>query len=253
VGLTATNVTGLSSSTSLSIVVADAPLSAAGRTIISTQAFSGTLASFTDADPAGALADYAATINWGDGTASPGTVVALGSSFSVTGNHLFSSSALGPQTITATICDAGGTCATATSQALIFTYTTGGSFVVGDSSAGVLTAGAIGAGNAVSFWGAQWAKANDLSGGAAPSAFKGFSNSPVTPVCGIAWAAAPGNSSPPAADVPTYTAMIVATTIIEKDSKIAGNTAHVVIVRTDPGYAPNPGHAGTALVVGVLC
>ena len=142
--LTATNVTGLTSSTSLSIVVADAPLSAAGRTIISTRVFSGAVASFTDADPAGALADYSATISWGDGTTSPGTVAASGSSFSVTGSHTFAASALGPQTITVTICDAGGSCATATSQALIFTYTTGGSFVVGDSSAGGLTAGAIG-------------------------------------------------------------------------------------------------------------
>ncbi len=253
VGLTATNVTGLSSSTSLTIVVADAPLSAAGRTIISTQVFSGAVASFSDADPAGVLADYSATINWGDGTTSPGIVDTLGSSFSVTGSHTFAAGALGPQTITVTICDAGGSCATATSQALIFTYTSGGSFVVGDSSAGALTAGAIGTGNAVTFWGDQWAKANDLSGGTAPSAFKGFSNNPVTPACGTAWAAAPGNSSPPAADVPTYTAMIVATTITQTGSKTAGDAAHIVIVRTDPGYAPNPGHPGTALIVGVLC
>jgi hypothetical protein len=129
---------------------------------------SGDLRSSADADPAGALADYSATINWGDGTTSPGTMVAPGSSFSVTGSHTFAASALGPQTITVTICDAGGSCATAASQALIFTYTRGGSFVVGDSSAGPLTVGAIGAGNAVSFWGAQWAKANDLSGGTAP-------------------------------------------------------------------------------------
>jgi hypothetical protein len=47
--------------------------------------------------------------------------------------------------------------------------------------------------------------------------------------------------------------MIVATTIAKTGSKIAGNTAHVVIVRTDPGYAPNPSHAGTAFIVGVLC
>lgn len=253
VGLTATNVTGLSSSSSLNIVVADAPLSAAGRTIISTQVFSGAVASFTDADPAGALADYTATINWGDGTSNPGIVAALGSSFNVTGSHTFAASALGPQLITVTICDAGGSCASATSQALVFTYTKGGSFAIGDSSAGALTVGTIGAGNAVNFWGAQWAKANALSGGGAPSAFKGFVNNPITPVCGTGWSAAPGNSSPPAADVPTYTAMIVATAVTKSGSQIAGDTAHIVIVRTDLGYAPNPGHAGSGVVVGVLC
>jgi PKD repeat protein len=253
VGLTATNVTGLSSSASLTVVVADAPLSATGRTIISTTAFSGTVASFTDADPAGALADYTATIDWGDATTSPGILAAVGSAFTVTGSHIFAATALGPQTITVTICDAGGSCVTVTSQALIFTYTTGGSFVVGDSSAGTLTPGSIGAGNAITFWGAQWAKANILSGGDAPSAFKGFSNNPVTPVCGTPWSAAPGNSSPPAADVPTYTAMVVATAIAKSGAQITGDTPHIVIVRTDPGYVSNPGKAATATIVGVLC
>jgi len=253
-GLTATNVNGLSSSTSFTVVVADAALAATGRTIISTQTFSGTVASFTDADPAGAVADYTATIDWGDGSAaSTGVVTAAGGSFIVTGSHTFAASALGPQTITVTICDAGGSCATATSQALIFTYTTGGSFVVGDSSAGALTAGVIGTGSAITFWGAQWGKANNLSGGAAPSSFKGFVNDPVTPACGIQWSTAPGNSPPPAAGVPSYTAMIVTSAVSKDGSQLGGDTAHIVIVRTAPGYAPNPGHAGLGVIVGVLC
>jgi PKD repeat protein len=252
-GLTATNVTGLSSSTTFNIVVSDAALSAAGRTIISTQSFTGAVASFTDADPAGVAADYTATIQWGDGTTSPGIVAAAASSFTVTGSHTFAASALGLQTITVTVCDAGGSCATATSQALVFTYTTGGSFVVGDSSAGNLTTGSIGTGNAIAFWGAQWTKANSLSGGAAPAAFKGFSNNPITPTCGIAWSTAPGNSTPPPAAVPTYTAMIVASSVNKSGPQITGDTANIVIVRTDPGYAPDPGHAGTGVIVGVLC
>jgi hypothetical protein len=124
---------------------------------------------------------------------------------------------------------------------------------MGDLSAGKLTPGAIGAGNAITFWGAQWAKINSLSGGSAPSAFKGFSDNPVTPTCGIPWSAAPGNSSPPPAGVPTYTAMIVASSISKGGALSTGDTLHIVIVRTDPGYAPNPGHAGTGVIVGVLC
>jgi hypothetical protein len=252
-GLTATNVTGLSSSTTFNVVVADAALNAAGRTIISAQVFAGTVASFTDADPAGVAADYTATINWGDGTTGSGIVAAGASAFTVTGSHTFATGALGPQTITVTVCDAGGSCATATSQALVFTYTTGGSFVVGASSAGTLTAGSIGTGNAVAFWGAQWANANSLSGGRAPSSFKGFSNNPVTPICGTSWLAAPGNSTPPPAAVPTYTAMIVTSSVSNSGPQIAGDVAHIVIVKTDSGYAPDPGHAGTGVIVGVLC
>ncbi len=253
VSLTATNITGLSSSTSFNVVVADAALSATGRTIISTRTFSGTVASFTDADPAGVVSDYSATISWGDGATSPGIVAAGGSSFIVGASHTYAASALGPQTITVKVCDVGGSCATAISQALVFTYTAGGSFVVGDLSAGTLTPGAIGAGNAGTFWGAQWAKINSLSGGSAPSAFKGFSDNPVTPTCGIPWSADPGNSAPPPAGVPTYTAMIVASSISKGGLLSTGDTLHIVIVRTDPGYAPNPGHAGTGVIVGVLC
>ena len=251
--LTATNVTGLSSSTSFPITVSDAALSGLGRTLITAQAFSGTVASFTDADPAGTLADYTATINWGDGASGPGAVGALGSGFAVTGSHGFASTALGPQTITVKVCDAGGSCVTVNSQALVFSYTTGGSFVIGDSTAGALTPGAIGTGSAVTFWGAQWAKANVLSGGAAPSAFKGFANNPVTPACGTAWTSDPGNSPPPAASVPTYTAMIVASSMTSVGQQVRGNDVHIVIVRTNSGYAPDPAYPGTGVIVGVLC
>ena len=251
--LTATNVTGLSSSTSFNVAVSDAPLTAAGRTIITAQAFSGVVASFTDADPAGTLSDYTATINWGDGSTDLGTLAAVGSGFTVSGSHTFAATALGPQTFTTTVCDVGGSCATVTSQALIFTYTTDGAFVVGDSSAGSLVTGAIGSGNSVTFWGAQWRKANDLSGGGSPASFKGFANNPAMPACGTAWSTGPGNSARPAATVPTYTAMIVASTVTKAGPDITGNTLHVVIVRTMPGYAANPGHAGVGVIVGVLC
>ena len=251
--LTATNVTGLSSSTSLNVIVSDAPLSAVGRTIITAEVFTGVVASFSDADPGGVVADYTATINWGDGTTTTGTVVPLGSAFAVTGSHTYAASGLGPQTLTTKVCDTGGSCATATGQALIFTYTAGGSFVVGDSSAGTLAPGVIGTGNAITFWGAQWAKANDLSGGSAPSAFKGFASNPPTPASGASWSARPGNSSPPPAAVPTYTAMIVASSITKNGLRFAGDTTHVVIVRTDPGYASDPGHTGAGVIVGVLC
>jgi hypothetical protein len=36
-------------------------------------------------------------------------------------------------------------------------------------------------------------------------------------------------------------------------STISGDTEHLVIVKTNPGYAPNPGHAGTGTVVAQVC
>ena len=160
---------------------------------------------------------------------------------------------LGPVPVYGPPGDTGGSCAKATSQALVFTYTAGGAFVVGNSSAGSLTAGAIGTGNAVAFWGAQWTSTNLMSGGPAPAAFKGFANDPATPTCGTAWSTVPGNSPPPPVTIPSYTAMTVASSIGQAGPQINGNSTHIVIVRIDPGYVSDPGHAGTAVIVGVLC
>ena len=46
--------------------------------------------------------------------------------------------------------------------------------------------------------------------------------------------------------------MIVTSSVAKEGSTISGNTTKLVIVKTDPGYAANPGHAGTGTVVAVL-
>jgi hypothetical protein len=72
--------------------VADAPLTATGQAInaVEEAAFAGAVASFTDADPNGVVSDYAATIDWGDGQQSGGTVVANGAGgFDVQGTHTY--------------------------------------------------------------------------------------------------------------------------------------------------------------------
>ena len=51
--------------------------------------FNGQVATFTDADPNYAAADYSATIDWGDGSTSGGNVAASGGGFAVTGNHVY--------------------------------------------------------------------------------------------------------------------------------------------------------------------
>ncbi len=126
----------------------------------------------------------------------------------------------------------------------MYSVSQGGSFVIGDESqAGTVT-----------FWGAQWAKTNTLSGGSAPSSFNGFESSPAQPSCGTTWTANAGNSSsPPAGPLPSYMAVVVVSHVTKSGSTISGDTLHVVIVHTNPGYAPDPGHAGTGTVVATVC
>lgn len=124
--------------------------------------------------------------------------------------------------------------------------TAGGSFVIGDLSAGGPTVG-----ETVQFWGAQWAKTNQLSGGA-PSSFEGFEDA-APAFCGSDWSTAPGDSAQPPANVPPETYMIVAGTITKSGSVISGDALHVVVVKTDPGYGPDPGHAGTGTIEAVVC
>ena len=110
-------------------------------------------------------------------------------------------------------------------------------------------------GNHVTFWGAQWARLNSLSNGAAPRSFKGFadSTSPNPPTCGGTWASDPGNSSGPPSSIPPFITVIAASSITQSGSEITGNIPEMVLIRTDPGYEPNPGHAGTGTVLSVGC
>ncbi len=70
----------------------------------------------------------------------------------------------------------------------------------------------------------------------------------------MTWSTDPGNSSPPpAGPLPAYMAVIVTSSASKSRSVISGNTPHIVIVKTNPGYSPDPGHAGTGIVVGQVC
>ncbi len=231
-------------------VVTDAALAAAGvPTQASPTQFCGTTASFTDANAMGSLTDFTATIDWGDATGTSAGTVAGGpglTPYSVFGCHDFSS--LGFFTVTTHIVDDGGSTATATTTIVIFGgLTGGGSFVIGDRDVAV--------GTHVTFWGAQWWKANSLSGGAAPPSFKGFADDPSTTpvVCGGQWTTAPGNSADPPDSVPSFMAVIASSSVGRHGRTIAGDIPHLVIVRTDPGYAANPGHAGLGTVVFQVC
>src|SRR5207302_853986 len=202
---------------------------------------------FTDPDSSAVATDYAATIEWGDGTTTTGSVSGSAGSFSVSGSHTYAEENSYPLTVTISDVDELANSATTASTASTRDAALGGSFVIGDGNATV--------GAPVTFWGAQWWKDNWLSGSGAPAAFKGFANSPSTPpACGTAWSTGPGNSSgPPAAPLPAFIAVIVASHAEKSGPSISGDTTKVVVVKTNPGYAPNPGHAGTGTVVAVIC
>ncbi len=121
VTVTISDVGGSTATAQSTAQIADAPLSATGMTITSTEGatFSGAVAAFTDANPNGALGDYSALIDWGDGSsATAGTISAgSGGSFVVSGSHAYSEQGMMP--VTVTISDIGGSTATAQSTAEI--------------------------------------------------------------------------------------------------------------------------------------
>jgi len=119
-----------------------------------------------------------------------------------------------------------------------------GSFVIGDLNAAL--------GDSVTFWGAQWSSLNSLSSGTAPPDFKGFAVSSLQS-CGGTWTSDPGNSSNPPTNVPSFMAVIASSSVTQSGSTITGDVSKIVIIRTNPGYEPAPGHAGTGTVVAVLC
>jgi hypothetical protein len=48
-------------------------------------------------------------------------------------------------------------------------------------------------------------------------------------------------------------AVIVANSVSQSGSVVSGRASEVVIVQTNPGYAPDPAFPGTGTVVAVLC
>lgn len=226
--------------------VGDAALAATcAAPAVSPMSFTGPTANLTDANSFGTTSDFIATISWGDASSSFGTVTGpMGGPFVVSGSHTYA--APGPYTITTAINDDGGSTATTSCQVTVFATLATGNFVIGDGNSAV--------GTAVTFWGAQWAKRNTLSGGQAPASFKGFEDTPPASACGTTWSTDPGNSTPPpAGPLPTFMAVIVSSSISKSGSTISGDTVHIVIVKTNPGYQPNPGHAGTGTVVAQVC
>lgn len=139
-------------------------------------------------------------------------------------------------------------------SAIVFSFPSSGAFVLGDSTVAASTSSTN-----VPWWGATWSSLNSLSGGSAPSAFKGFADnatlptsSPVT-VCGGTFTTRPGNSSTPPSSVPAYMGVLVSSSITQSGSAVSGKYGKIVVVKTAVGYAGNPGHPGGGTIVATFC
>lgn len=107
------------------VSVADAPLTSQGSDThaVEGSSTSVTVATFSDQNPIGDVADFTAgsgstTIAWGDGSTSSGSVTQTGpGTFSVSGTHTFTEEGNYPVAVTVT--DTGGQTTTATSSAIV--------------------------------------------------------------------------------------------------------------------------------------
>src|SRR6516164_7855507 len=122
ISVSITDVGGASTSVSSTATVADAALTnATGMPVNATEgnAFTATVATFKDADPNGTASDYTATITWGDGTTSTGTITQDPNTkvFSVAGTHTYTEE--GSDQISVSITDVGGASTTASSTATV--------------------------------------------------------------------------------------------------------------------------------------
>jgi phospholipase C len=105
---------------SLAVTVQDAALVGKSQSLnpVENAAFTGVVASFTDAGSDGTASDYSASITWGDGQSSTGTVKSDGKGgFNVVGTNTYAEE--GNDTLTVVIADAGGSTVTVTSSALV--------------------------------------------------------------------------------------------------------------------------------------
>ena len=134
--------------------------------------------------------------------------------------------------------------------ALVFAFADRGSFVLGDQTVAAATPATT-----VTWWSHSWASLNSLSGGAGPNSFKGFAGTPTpsTPTCGGTWVSRPGNSSSPVDDVPSFMGVVVSSNVTKSGSTVSGDIVKIVVVTTDPGYGPSPGHPGTGRIVANYC
>src|SRR4029077_2920808 len=138
---------------------------------------------------------------------------------------------LGPETVGASFAgDAFYQPSHDSKQAIVFAFPSRGAFALGD-----MTAAPPYPSPNVTWWDNTWSQLNVLSGGSAPSAFKGFLrtvNLPTTTpanICTSPWKTTGGNSPPPTTGVPSYMGVVVTSHVNKSGSTLSGNYTHIVV------------------------
>jgi len=119
--VTETGPGGLTASASGTATVSEADVlsgSPIGITAQSGVAFTGAVATFTDSDAANVPSDFVATIDWGDGNTTAGTVTG-GGAFTVSGTHTYANAGVFNVVVTLTDDAPGMATATTTSTATV--------------------------------------------------------------------------------------------------------------------------------------
>jgi hypothetical protein len=120
VTVTETGPGGLTASSSGTATVSEADVLSGSPMTFSAQsgvAFTGAVASFTDTDAANVPGDFVATIDWGDGNTTAGTVSGGGGAFTVSGTHTYANAGAFNVIVTLTDDAPGTATATTTSTA----------------------------------------------------------------------------------------------------------------------------------------
>jgi hypothetical protein len=143
-----------------------------------------------------------------------------------------------------------------TSTNYMYTYTNGTLYIY-LSSQFVIWGGnqanlsdAIKVGQDYTFWGALWSSQVTAGNFQANASFKGYADT----VSGSTWTSSPGNSSNPPATIGSYIGVIVSTQITKSGNQLTGNIVETVVLKVDnlAGYAPDPGHSASGIVVAVV-
>ena len=138
-------------------------------------------------------------------------------------------------------------------KAIVFAFASRGAFALGDKT--VSSAGS----STITWWADNWWQLDSLTGGLAPSAFKGFAGTITLPttspanVCSGNWTTTGGNSPPPTTGVPSYMGVVVTSKVTKPGTTIMGAYNHIVVVKTNPGYSPSPSNHGTGTIVATFC
>jgi hypothetical protein len=240
-----------STTTSFEVTKEETTTTYTGPTVILAGGSGVTLSGQLLEDGTTPIAGRTLTLGLGAQTCSAGPTDASGNAHCT----LTFTGALGPESVSASFAgDAYYLPSADTGKSVtVFAFPTKGAFTVGDITAS--TAGS----SPVTWWGDNWYQLNRLSGGIAPSSFKGFAGTVTLPTstppatCGSAWKTLPGNSPPPTSGVPSYMGVLVTGTVTKSGNIISGNTVHIVVVKTNPGYSSNPANHGTGTIVAVYC